>query len=242
MAEVTGRKSLPVVSKAIPNRSQNNHGLFMSPDRFGGFPEPVLKQNTRVLRWWHSEKVDRLFREDIQDIEPIRDIVNRQLLGDMLPDRAGSLLSLNSLREDLEVSHRAVSNWMNILESFCYCFRIYPDAAKNFPSLKKEPKLYIWSSRSNMPKKPDWKRCQNDRAGSLRRIFSLAFQYSRSLSSASMRTRTPRSAAFFSNYTDRSFNSAASAAFVVHGPENDRFGRQPAIGSICAASAQYVSG
>ena len=66
-----------------------------------------------------------------------------QLLGDLLPDRAGSLLSLNSLREDLDVSHRAISNWMNILESFYYCFRIYPFAATNFRSLKKEAKLYL---------------------------------------------------------------------------------------------------
>ena len=49
-----------------------------------------------------------------------------QLLGDILPDRTGSLLSINSLREDLEVSHRAVSSWLNILESFYYCFRFYP--------------------------------------------------------------------------------------------------------------------
>jgi len=96
------------------------------------------------VKRWHSEKVDRLFREDIRDIEQVRDIVSMQLLGDLLPDRAGSLLSLNSLREDLEVSHRAVSNWMNILESFYYCFRIYPYAAKNFRSLKKEAKLYLW--------------------------------------------------------------------------------------------------
>ena len=26
----------------------------------------------------------------------------------------------------------------------CYCFRIYPYAAKNFRSLKKEAKLYLW--------------------------------------------------------------------------------------------------
>jgi len=78
------------------------------------------------------------------NIEQVRDIINMQLLGDLLPERAGSLLSLNSLREDLEVSHRAVSNWMNILESFYYCFRIYPYAAKNFRSLKKEAKLYLW--------------------------------------------------------------------------------------------------
>jgi len=144
MAEVTGSKSVPDVLNEIPICSQDNQDLFLSLDKFGGFPEPFLKQNTRVLRRWHNEKVDRLFREDIRDIEQVRDIVNMQLLGDLLPDRAGSLLSLNSLREDLEVSHRAISNWMNILESFYYCFRIYPYAAKNFRSLKKEPKLYLW--------------------------------------------------------------------------------------------------
>jgi predicted AAA+ superfamily ATPase len=144
LAELVGRKSVPSVFKEIPIRSQNDKALFSALDKFGGFPEPFLKQNTRVLRRWHREKVDRLFRDDIRDIEPVRDIVNMQLLGDLLPDRTGSLLSLNSLREDLEVSHRAVSNWMNILESFYYCFRIYPFAAKNFRSLKKEAKLYLW--------------------------------------------------------------------------------------------------
>jgi predicted AAA+ superfamily ATPase len=144
MAEVTGSKLVPDVLKEIPIRSQYNQEIFLSLDKFGGFPEPFLKQSTRVLRRWHNEKIDRLFREDIRDIEQVRDIVNMQLLGDMLPDRAGSLLSLNSLREDLEVSHRAISNWMNILESFYYCFRIYPYTAKNFRSLKKEAKLYLW--------------------------------------------------------------------------------------------------
>ena len=144
LAEVVGNKSVPPVLKQIHIHSQNNKELFSALDKFGGFPEPFLKQNTRVLRRWHSEKVDRLFREDIRDIEQVRDIVSMQLLGDLLPDRAGSLLSLNSLREDLEVSHRAVSSWMNILESFYYCFRIYPCAAKNFRSLKKEGKLYLW--------------------------------------------------------------------------------------------------
>jgi len=144
LAEVVGNKSVPPVLKEIPVHSQNHKELFSALLKFGGFPEPFLKQNARVLRRWHSEKVDRLFREDIRDIEQVRDIVSMQLLGDLLPDRAGSLLSLNSLREDLEVSHRAVSNWMNILESFYYCFRIYPYAAKNFRSLKKEAKLYLW--------------------------------------------------------------------------------------------------
>lgn len=113
-------------------------------DTFGGFPEPFTKQNPRQLRRWHNEKIERMFREDIQDIEAIRDISNMKLLSDILPAKVGASLSLNSIREDLEVSHRAVTHWMDILEAFYYHFRIYPHASKKIRSLKKEPKLYLW--------------------------------------------------------------------------------------------------
>ncbi len=112
--------------------------------RFGGFPEPLFKQNTRFLRRWHNEKNERLFREDIQDMALIRDLSNMKLLSDLLPNKVGSLLSINAIREDLEVSHRAAASWLDVLESFHYHFRIYPFVGKTIRSIKKEPKLYLW--------------------------------------------------------------------------------------------------
>jgi len=144
LAELSGKSSVAAIFEEIPISRIPEKDAFVSLDKFGGFPEPFIKQNMRTLRKWHQERHDRLFREDIRDIEPVRDIVNMQLLGDMLPERASSLLSVNSLREDLEVSHRAVSSWLNILEAFYYCFRIYPFVGKNYRSLKKESKLYLW--------------------------------------------------------------------------------------------------
>jgi predicted AAA+ superfamily ATPase len=113
-------------------------------DTFGGFPEPYIKQSKRLLRRWHNEKIERMFREDILDVQSIRDVGNMKLLSDILSSKVGSLLSLNAIREDLEVSHRAVTHWMDILESFYYHFRIYPYSTKKIRSLKKEPKLYLW--------------------------------------------------------------------------------------------------
>jgi predicted AAA+ superfamily ATPase len=144
MAELSAKTEAPSIMREIQIPSENNRELMEILDKFGGFPEPLLKQNTRSLRRWHNEKTARLFREDIRDVELVRDMSSMQLLGDMLPERAGSLLSINSVREDLEVSHRAVSNWLNILESFYYCYRIYPYTGKNYRSLKKEAKLYLW--------------------------------------------------------------------------------------------------
>ena len=118
---------------------------------FGGFPEPMLSQDDKILRRWHNEKLERLFREDIRDIENIRDINSMKLLGDLLPSKAASPLSINNISTDLEVSHRAINNWLNILESFYYLFRVYPFTSKKIRSIKKEPKLYLidWSEIDN---------------------------------------------------------------------------------------------
>ncbi|HDK82362.1 MAG TPA: ATP-binding protein [Nitrospirae bacterium] len=133
---------------SVQHELQPGEGFYQDSletlDIFGGFPEPFIKQSKRQLRRWHNEKIERMFREDILDVKAIRDIGNMKLLSDILPSKIGSLLSLNAIREDLEVSFRAVSNWMDILESFYYCFRIYPYSAKKIRSLKKEPKLYLW--------------------------------------------------------------------------------------------------
>ncbi len=126
LAEAIGKLDIPEIFHEIPIRSTGQRDVLDALDKFGGFPDLFIKQNTRTLRKWHRNRNNRLFREDIRDIEPIRDIMSMQLLGDMLPERAGFSLSINFIREDLEVSHRAVSNWLNILENFYYCFRIYP--------------------------------------------------------------------------------------------------------------------
>jgi len=111
---------------------------------FGGFPEPLLRQRKRELRRWHNQRVDRLVREDIRDVESIRSLSQLQLLVDSLPARVGSLLSVNALREDLSVAHKTAAHWLDVLERFYYHFRIYPFGGDRIRSLKKNPKLYLW--------------------------------------------------------------------------------------------------
>ena len=112
--------------------------------QFGGFPEPFLTESTRTLRRWQKERVDRVLLEDIRDLEEVRSISQVQILADLLPERVGSPLSINSLREDLEASHRAVSHWIEILDRLYYSFRILPYSTKTVRSLKRMPKLYLW--------------------------------------------------------------------------------------------------
>lgn len=130
-------------------RSQKIIGRLM---KGGGFPEPFFDLTDDVLPRFHTTRLDRLVREDIRDLETIRDLSAMHILVSLLPSKVGSPLSLNALREDLEVSHRAVSHWMEILDRFYYHFRLRPYTEKAIRSLRKEPKMYLW----------DWSEIEND--------------------------------------------------------------------------------
>ena len=121
-----------------------SHKVLSDLMEFGGFPEPYLKKNNRFLKRWLNERKTRLIREDIRDIELIREISLLQVLVDLLPSKVGSIFSINSLREDLDLAHQTIAKWLDILENFYYCFRIYPYHSSEIKSLKKESKLFLW--------------------------------------------------------------------------------------------------
>ncbi len=144
LAEMIGTRQRIEIGKEIPVDSKEREAELADLLRFGGFPEVLFKANIRTLRRWQNEKIERLFREDIRDSERIRDLGAMKLLGDLLPDRSSGLLSVQSLCQDVEASHRAVSHWLDVLESFYYLYRIRPYHQRVLRSLRKEAKLYLW--------------------------------------------------------------------------------------------------
>ncbi len=112
--------------------------------RFGGFPEPLLLQDEREHRIWQRDRISRVVRGDLRDLEQVREISLVEQLVDLLPARVGSPLSIKSLREDLEVDHKTVERWITILENLYLCFRISPFGAPKVRAVKKEQKLYLW--------------------------------------------------------------------------------------------------
>ncbi|MDO8667990.1 MAG: ATP-binding protein [bacterium] len=136
--------NLPIGQELNFLTTGKNQSVFNDLWNFGGFPEPFLEKDATVLRRFHNERIDRLIKEDIRDIELVKDISALQVLAEILPSKVGSLFSLNALREDLGVAHKTIALWVLILERFYYHFRIYPLASTVFKSLRKEPKLYLW--------------------------------------------------------------------------------------------------
>ncbi len=112
--------------------------------RFGGFPEPLNKQIPRFHRRWHNERMERFFKEDIRELTMIKDLGNLTLLASLLPGKVASILSVNSLANDLQVNFKTVANWLDVFDGFYYTFRLAPYQAKAIASVRKEKKLYLW--------------------------------------------------------------------------------------------------
>ena len=122
--------------------------------RFGGFPEPFLKANMRHWKRWQRERQTRVLRDDLTSLEQVKEVAQLELLADVLPDRVGSVLSINNLRQDLSVAFETADRWIGILENLYFCFRIKPYGLPKLRAAKKEKKLYMW----------DWSVCDDPAA------------------------------------------------------------------------------
>ena len=111
---------------------------------FGGFPEPLLSHDTTELRRWHLQRVSKLVRIDLRDLENVGDLDKVELLAEALESRVGSPLSYRSLAEDLEVSDKTIKRWVQILDNLYYCYLIPPFGSKKIKAIKKAQKLYLW--------------------------------------------------------------------------------------------------
>jgi uncharacterized protein len=111
---------------------------------FGGFPEPLFSESEKELKLWQKERLRRIVREDIRDVSSIQNIAGMESLAELLPERVGSPLSIQSLSEDIQVDHKTIKRWLHTLESMYYCYRIAPYGSSKIRSVKKEQKLYMW--------------------------------------------------------------------------------------------------
>jgi uncharacterized protein len=117
--------------------------------RLGGFPEPLASGSDRRAARWRTAYAERLVREEVVSLEHVRELERMELLYDRLSDVAGGVLSINSLREDLDVAFETVRSWLTIFERLDAIFRIPPWGPPRIKSVKKEQKVYFW----------DWPRC-----------------------------------------------------------------------------------
>ena len=108
----------------------------------GGFPEPWFGAAQAEARRWARDYRAVLIREEIAGLERVRDLGTLELLMLRLPDLVGSPLSVNALREELQVSHKTIAGWLSVFERLHAIFRLPPFGAPRLRAVKKEQKHY----------------------------------------------------------------------------------------------------
>jgi predicted AAA+ superfamily ATPase len=116
----------------------------------GGFPEPFLLGDERQARRWRRERFDRIIKEDVRDIEQIRDTTLLSLFIDALRSRTGGLITLSNIAGDLEISPKTAKSWLMLIEKMYLAFPIYP-LTNNIPrAILKPPKVYFYDNADVM--------------------------------------------------------------------------------------------
>lgn len=112
----------------------------------GGFPEPFLDGSVTEARRWRQERYDRVLRDDVRDLESVRDIQTLSLLVDLLRERVGSPVVAANLAADLHVSPVTVTRWLEILEKMYLVFLVYPHSANLARAIQKPPKVFFFDN------------------------------------------------------------------------------------------------
>lgn len=112
----------------------------------GGFPEPYLGENETQAKRWRKERRQLILREDLRDLERVREISQIGLLLDLLAERVSGPVVMANLAVDLDVKPKTVKYWLGILERLYLGFLIYPFTGKLVRAIKKTPKFYFYDN------------------------------------------------------------------------------------------------
>ncbi|MCX6102405.1 MAG: ATP-binding protein [Proteobacteria bacterium] len=112
--------------------------------KFGGFPEPFLSNSERTAARWRKGHLDVILRQDVLDLERVREIRSIEILIELLAERVGSLVSYQSLAEDIGTSIHTIKHWLEILQRLFVIFQVSPFSKNIAGALKKESKYYFY--------------------------------------------------------------------------------------------------
>ena len=114
--------------------------------RVGGFPEPFLHGDETEAKRWRRERFDRVIREDLRDLEPIKNIAALELFVRALRERVGSQVVLSNIAADLQVAPKTLKHWLEILERMYLVFVVRPYTKGLGRALQKSPKVFFFDN------------------------------------------------------------------------------------------------
>lgn len=112
--------------------------------KLGSFPEPFLSGSERKAAIWRKTHLDIIVRQDLVQLESVRDLMSIELLIHALKKRVGQQIVYKNLADELSVSPHTIKKWIQVLESLFIVFVVYPYTKNVLDAVKKEPKIYFY--------------------------------------------------------------------------------------------------
>lgn len=146
LGEILQKKlvSISEIPEISIHTQEKDQKIFKDLLLLGGFPEPFLSASELAANRWRMSYNRLVIEEEVMTLERIVEIDKLAIFLDRLPAAVGSPLSINSFREDLEVSFDAVKRWVTVFDNLYLTFRLPPFGSSKIKAVKKEQKLYFW--------------------------------------------------------------------------------------------------
>ena len=125
--------------------------------RFGGFPDPFSKRDTRFSRRWNSLRFDQLTTTDMRDLTKIDQLDILASLARILSLRSGEQLVYKNLGRDVGVDEKTAKAWIKALKHLYFGFEVKPWFRNVENSIRKMPKWYLrdWANVSDEGKRAE---------------------------------------------------------------------------------------
>lgn len=121
-------------------------GLIQKLMVLGGFPDPFFQDDLIYAKRWRNERIRLVFRQDINEIENVKDINLLEAFYFLLRERVGSEVVLSNMARDLEIAPKTAKAWLQLLEKTYGLFVVMPFSKNLAKAIVKTPKVYFYDN------------------------------------------------------------------------------------------------
>jgi len=112
----------------------------------GGYPEAILRTDTRRRRTWARQYIDALIRRDVRDVANIDKLDQLPRLLKALAQTAGQMCNYSQLGGQIGIDHKTASKYIAVFEQMYLMQRLNVWSSNRLTRLLKTPKLQFIDS------------------------------------------------------------------------------------------------
>lgn len=130
-------------NKPLPQVKEISLPDLVSLLMVGGYPEVVLRKNTRRRQAWFQAYINTILQRDVQELSKIEGLTTLPNLLTLIATRTGGLLNAADLSRSLGLSNPTLQRYLGLLEAVFLVVSVPPWFSNLGKRLVKSPRLYL---------------------------------------------------------------------------------------------------